>query len=146
MNKALFFRLLLGISLAFNIAILVTVLRHEPHDDHAWQNMPDEVIHRLTKNLSPQDSAIVHQVFDARQGDFDRMRVKMQSDLAAVDAAMRADPFDGDALRHAMDDVHHDRTAGGSLIEDCILKSASTISSDGRTKLLPPQPSSASRR
>jgi uncharacterized membrane protein len=139
MNRGLIFRLVLGLSLALNVAVLVGFARHEAPASRPWQNMPDDILHRLTKNLSPADSAAVHRAFDARREDFDKMREKIRGDLDAVDASMKADPFDLAALRRAMDDVHRDRTAGGLLIEDCTLESAKTLSSDGRAKLFPPQ-------
>ena len=134
----LWLRLLLGISLAFNMAIVLEISLHEPPPPKGMENQPDEMLPRLTRHLSKDDAAKVRAAFDHRQDDFANIRGRLHQDLGAVNAALTADPFDLAALHRTMDDVHANRAAMANLIEESLLESAKNISADGRTKLMPP--------
>jgi len=89
---------------------------------------PHGLIERIAGQLSPADAAILRQAF-APVSD---PAADARGLHARVDAALRAEPFDRDALVAALRQEADGREAFGRRLADAFLRAAAQLSSDGR--------------
>lgn len=95
-------RIALAVSVALNLAVAGVIagafLRGGPHGD-----MVRELdFGPFTEALSPRDRSALRRDFFARAPDLRDLRKGMRDDLDGMLTALRATPFDADALRAAM--------------------------------------------
>lgn len=114
-------RVALAVSVALNLLIIGLVagamLRGGPHD----RMVRDLDFGPFTEALSPEDRAALRRDFIRQAPDMRDMRRQMREDFATVLAALRAEPFDPDALRGVVANQGNRMAARLELGQDLML-------------------------
>jgi len=131
-------RIALGVSLAINLLLIGVVgtwaarplFRAEPP-------RPDfsRAIERMAHRLDGADAAILRHAYEARRDDMARLSGNMRAAREKVRGALRAEPFDADALGAAMNEASAARASFEGVIQDVMREGAVAMSPDGRHTL-----------
>lgn len=139
-------RWLLPLSLAVNVFLIAVIAVHEWRRPHGPPR-PEHLIAHLSKVLSAADAATLRQAFEAETILHARPHPPSGSegtngpgspegeDMAAIRQALRAEPFDPEALAAAFARGHAVRDARDQAIGRVLLKVATAISAEGRQRL-----------
>jgi uncharacterized membrane protein len=89
----------------------------------------------MIRTLDPQDEQIMRQAFEAAQPQARAAQAQMRAAHLAVDAALRAEPFDPAALKTALDGWRAATDQFLASFEAPVLQGASAISPQGRREM-----------
>jgi uncharacterized membrane protein len=125
-------RIALAVSVALNLAVagvvVGAVLRGGPHRDMV-RNLD---FGPFTEALSPGDRSALRRDFFARAPDMRDLRKGMREDLDGMLTALRATPFDADALRAAMEKQGQHTTDRLKMGQDLIFNRIAAMSDQDR--------------
>lgn len=121
-------KIALAVSVAINLAIAGLVLGAVWHGGPGGRSdmmVRDFGFGPFNDALLPEDRLALRQSVMGKMGDIRAARQQMQADGAAIQAALRADPFDPGALSAALDaqarNIADRLTFGSDVIRDFIL-------------------------
>lgn len=131
-------RVALALSLALNVLLIGVV--------GAWAARPlfrgppappdfSRVIDRTAHRLDDADAAVLRRAYEARRDDVARASGVVRAARSKVGRALRAEPFDADALGGAMNEVSAARASFEAVIQDVMRESAVAMSPEGRRAL-----------
>jgi uncharacterized membrane protein len=89
-------------------------------------------IDRMAHRLSDADAAILRRAYAAHRDSILQRSREVETARRTVRRTLRSEPFDPDALAHAMDDIRKARTAFEQTLQDVMREAAAEISPDGR--------------
>jgi uncharacterized membrane protein len=129
---------LLGASVAINIFLAGmmigqgrSVLPPPRHDHSGMQPAPQSMLADMEKSLSSQDAAIFHKIMVGALPSPD----EPEQDVAAVQKAMTASPFDAQVFHQALQRIHERHAEMDGRFVQSLTEAVSQISPDGRAKL-----------
>lgn len=121
-------RIALAVSVAINLAVVGLVAGLALNDGpggHGDKLVRDMGFGPFDAVLSPEDRTALRHTIVSRLGDFKSARQQMQADLAAILAALRADPFVPAAVSTAFDaqaqHLTQRLTLGNAVIRDYLV-------------------------
>jgi uncharacterized membrane protein len=126
--------LLLG-SLALNlffIGVVVALAIRSPAPASNWDRDIFVRVERIANTLPSQDAAALRTNIAAKRADIEAAQAKYRSAQDIIRAAMRAEPFDADALRAAMANTRAARQAFDQTIQGVFADAAGQMSPAGR--------------
>lgn len=129
---------LLRISLAFNAFFVALIVAHmlRPHLEPPHPAPETSgIVARLTAALPPQDAAQFRARLDARRGDFDPQRARIDAARQALLEAIARDPFDPDAVRQALADYQQSWRDFTGHFNPAFLAALEAVSPAGRAQL-----------
>jgi uncharacterized membrane protein len=128
--------LLLG-SLALNlffIGVVVALAIRSPVSS-SWDRDIFVRVERIASTLPAEDAATLRTQIAAKRGNIESAQVKYRSAQDIIRAAMRAEPFDAEALRTAMANTRAARQAFDQTIQGAFADAAAQMSHAGRQAL-----------
>ena len=124
----------LPLSLAVNIFLLTVIVVHEWQRPHGPPD-PRRMLEDIARTLPDADAVQLRRAFAAdpllQQDPF----ADGGDPMAAVRAAMRAEPFDPAALKAAITRVHQRHDAFDQALERALVAAATAMSPEGRRRL-----------
>jgi uncharacterized membrane protein len=129
--------LLLG-SLALNlffIGVVVAFAIRAPAPAPAWDRDVFVRVERIASTLPPADAEILRSRIKASRADIEAAQTRHRTAQDVIRAALRAQPFDADALRAAMANTRAARQAFDQTIQATFAGSAAQMSQAGREAL-----------
>jgi len=127
--------LLLG-SLALNlffIGVVAALAIRSPAP--AWDRDVFVRVERIASSLPPADAEILRSRIQASRADIEAAQTKHRAAQDVIRAALRAQPFDADALRTAMANTRAARQAFDQTIQAMFAGTAAQMSQAGRQAL-----------
>jgi uncharacterized membrane protein len=128
--------LLLG-SLALNlffIGVVVALAIRSPVSS-SWDRDIFVRVERIASTLPAEDAATLRTQIAAKRGNIESAQVKYRGAQDIIRAAMRAEPFDAEALRTAMANTRAARQAFDQTIQGAFADAAAQMSHAGRQAL-----------
>jgi uncharacterized membrane protein len=129
--------LLLG-SLALNlffIGVVVALAIRSPAPAPAWDRDVFVRVERIAGSLPPADAEILRNRIKASRADIEAAQNRHRAAQDIIREALRAQPFDADALRTAMANTRVARQAFDQTIQAMFAGSATEMSQAGRQAL-----------
>ncbi len=129
--------LLLG-SLALNlffIGVVVALAIRPSVPAPRWDRDVFVRVERIADTLPAQDAAALRTQIAAKRGSIESAQAKYRSAQDIIRVAMRAEPFDAEALRTAMANTRAARQAFDQTIQGAFAESAVQMSHAGRQAL-----------
>jgi uncharacterized membrane protein len=129
--------LLLG-SLALNlffIGVVVALAIRSPAPASSWDRDVFVRVERIADTLPASDATALRTQIAAKRGDIESAQVKYRNAQNIIRGAMRAEPFDTDALRAAMANTRAARQAFDQTIQGVFADAAGQMSHAGRQAL-----------
>jgi uncharacterized membrane protein len=131
-------RWLLLASLALNlffIGVVVALAIRSPATASRWDRDVFVRVERIADTLPAQDAALLRAQIAAKRGGIESAQAKYRSAQDIIRAAMRAEPFDADALRTTMANTRAARQAFDQTIQGAFADAAEQMSPAGRQAL-----------
>lgn len=129
--------LLLG-SLALNlffIAFAVALAVRPPAPVSGWDRDVFVRVERIASTLSANDAAILRTQISTDRGAIEGAQAKYRSAQSIIRTAMRAEPFDAEALRMAMANTRAARQTFDQTIQGAFASAAAKMTQPGRQAL-----------
>ena len=127
-NRRSGLKIALAVSVAINLAVAGLVVGTAWHDGYGGRGdmmVRDFGFGPFNDALLPEDKQALRQSVMGKIGDIRAARQQMEADGAAIQAALRADPFDPEALSAALDaqaqNIAGRLQFGSDVIRDFIL-------------------------
>ncbi len=139
MSRPLWMKIILVVSLAFNVAFVVMYLCCKPPRP---MHGPEAFEERVTHDMKSSDAAIVHEAFAAHKAEFAEQRKQMDEAIAGVRKVLASGPVSQTDLTMAMDKGQAVRAASEKIMEQVMIEAAPKLSPEGRDQLVPPPPPS----
>jgi uncharacterized membrane protein len=131
-------RIALAVSLAVNLLLIGVLgtwaarpLFRGPPPQPSFARVIDRIAHRLDDS----DAAALRSAYDARREDIARLSGNMRAARNKVRGALRAEPFDANALGAAMNEASAARASFDAAIQDVMREGAVAMSPAGRRAL-----------
>ncbi len=125
-------KLLLVLSLAGNLAVLGVVVGHSLREQEGQHHRSDRVIDWIVDMMPAARRDLAIASFDEARGKIDAARERRGERLPAVEAAMRAEPFDPAALNDAMDAMFDSDTSGRTIVRQTLISLLSQFTPEER--------------
>jgi len=129
---------LLWASLAFNAFFVALIVAHvmRPHLERP-QPTPETsgIVARLTAALPPRDAAQFRARLDARRGDFDPQRARIDTARQALLEAIARDPYEPSAVKQALADYQQSWRDFNGRFNPAFLAALEAVSPAGRAQL-----------
>ena len=134
------YRWLLLLSLALNIGVVTALVAHHWHGherhgsaERRWSRLPDS--RQLARVLEGADRRILREVLERHHEQIGGQYRPLGHARHDVAQALRAEPFDPDALNQAFASMRRNEGAMGEAMNAFMLDLASRISADGRQRI-----------
>ncbi len=129
-------RVLLGVSLAFNVLILGAIAGHRIGDDNA----PRRTHYKrdisdygpYTRALSGEDRAAIRESLRAQSDDFRTRRKEVRAGFKAFVAALRAQPYEPDETRELLEQQRRQVGENVGRVQDLLLDRIDAMSDEER--------------
>ncbi len=134
------YRWLLLLSLALNIGVVTALVAHHLHGherhgsaERRWSRIPDS--RQLARALEDADRRILRELLDSHREQIGGQYRPLGHARRDVAQALRAEPFDPDALNRAFARMRGSEDAMGEAMQAFMLDLATRISADGRQRI-----------
>lgn len=101
---------------------------------------PADVIEEMARNLPAADGQILKQAAEPYRAELERDDRPDERGFAVVDRALRADPFDPDAFRRALETQTQAHQRIGLVIDRVLLDAVPRFSAEGRRRMAEHRP------
>lgn len=134
------YRWLLLLSLALNIGVVTALLAHHWHGherqgsaERRWSRIPDS--RQMARALEAADHRILREVLEGHREQIGRQYRPLGHARRDVAQALRAEPFDPEALNQAFARMRNSEGAMADATHAFMLDLATRISADGRQRI-----------
>ena len=134
MNRVLALRVALIVSVAFNIALVLTFVQHSPPPPP--HNAQDFLAH-VTRHMPAEDATTLRETFDKYQPALNDKRQAADVAMASVRTELERDKIDPAALATAMDHARTAKMDAQQVFQDAIQDAAPRLSREARQELMP---------
>lgn len=128
-------RWLLPVSLAGNAFLVGLMVSQWQKPDIPPPPRPERMIEEMAETLPKADAAILRQSFAARAANLAHRPRDHEDMFLKIRAALKAEPFDPQALAAIFRDGRKTRDAIDDSIEGALVDAATKMSAEGRHKL-----------